>query len=143
MNLRHILSGALLLGAVAATAGAQDTTAHKPGGLNKIAHNVSKTLKRAGRDTKAETHRDASAVHRTLKKGGNDIKGQAARTTDADDKAAPGHKPGGLNKAARKVSHAIKHTGRKAKHGLKHAAGDTHRTLKRTGNAIKDTTRKP
>ena len=36
----------------AATAGAQQDE-HKPGGLNKVAHDISKTSKKAGQDTKA------------------------------------------------------------------------------------------
>ena len=39
---------------------------HKPGGLNKVAHNVSNASKKAGRDTKAEIKRDASKAHGAL-----------------------------------------------------------------------------
>jgi hypothetical protein len=69
------------LGAVAALAlfaalplRAQDTSSHKPGGLNKVAHNVSNTMKKAGRDTKAEVHRDASKTHNALTDAGNNTK---------------------------------------------------------------------
>ena len=76
-----VLATAVVLGAIAAPLKAQDTAATKPGGLNKVAHNVSKTMKKAGRDTKAEVHRDASKTHQTLTKAGNDTKAQLKRTT--------------------------------------------------------------
>src|SRR3982751_4814059 len=54
MGLKLNLAAAAALAVFAASpARAQDTSSHKPGGLNKIAHNVSNTFKKAGRDTKA------------------------------------------------------------------------------------------
>src|SRR6185503_18761346 len=70
MRIGMVLATAIALGAMAAPLKAQDTTTKKPGGLNKVAHNVSKTMKKAGRDVKAEVHRDASKTHQTLTKAG-------------------------------------------------------------------------
>ena len=50
-HVRYAVVAAALSLFVAASAQAQDD--HKPGGLNKVAHDVSKTAKKAGRDTKA------------------------------------------------------------------------------------------
>ena len=58
----------------APAARAQDTNSHKPGGLNKVAHDISNTSKKAGRDTKAELHRDGSRTHNALKDAGNETK---------------------------------------------------------------------
>lgn len=117
---------------------AQDTTTHKPGGLNKVAHDVSKASKKAGRDTKAEVHRDASKAHQTLKKAGNDTKAQLKKTTGYTTPApSPEHKPGGVNKVARQVSHASKTAGAHAKHSVKHAASQTHDSLTKAGNKVK------
>ena len=86
---------------------AQDTTGKKPGGLNKVAHDVSKTAKKAGRDTKAEVHRDASAAHQGLRKAGNETKTVAGNATGI-------HKIGGsVGAAAQDVSHASKEAGAK------------------------------
>jgi hypothetical protein len=124
--------------AFAAPLHAQDTTTHKPGGLNKVAHDVSKASKKAGRDTKAEVHRDASKAHRALKKAGNDTKAQAKRTTGYTTPApSANHKPGGVNKVARQVSHASKKAGAKAKHSVKHAAAEAHDTLTKAGKHAK------
>ena len=79
IQLRYLVVAAALSLAGPVSARAQD--AHKPGGLNKVAHDVSKTAKKAGRDTKAEVKRDASKTHRTLKKAGNDTKAELKRTT--------------------------------------------------------------
>ena len=43
----HLVFVTALLATMSAAAAAQDTT-HKPGGLNKVAHDVSKTAKKAG-----------------------------------------------------------------------------------------------
>ena len=49
--------------------------AHKPGGLNKVAHDVSSTAKKAGRDTKAEVKRDEVKTHAGLQNAGNTLQG--------------------------------------------------------------------
>lgn len=143
MRIAHLLAG-LALGAVITTAAqAQDTT-HKPGGLNKVAHDVSKTAKKAGRDTKAEAKRDASKTHHALKKAGNDTKSTLKTATGDTMPKDPNHKPGGVNKVARDVSHASKETGAKVKHGVKHTASAAHKAAKKTGRdakeAVRDTT---
>ena len=64
MKIRHVLAGLMVAGAFAAPLRAQDTVPQKkPGGLNKIAHDVSKTPKKAGQDTKAEVHRVIAERH--------------------------------------------------------------------------------
>src|SRR5690349_17448256 len=148
MRIRMILATAAVLGAIAAPLRAQDTTATKPGGLNKVAHNVSKTMKKAGRDTKAEVHRDASKTHQTLTKAGNDTKAELKRTTGVTSKSpSPGHKPGGVNKLARDVSHTSKTLGAKAKHTVKKSSSAAHQDLTKAGKnakeVVKDSVKKP
>ena len=110
---------------------AQDTAAKKPGGLNKVAHDVSKTVKKAGRDTKAEVKRDASKAHATLTDAGNDTKTAAGNATGI-------HKVGGdVGKAAQAVSSTSKKTGRKAKHSLKKASSAAHNDLTKAGKDAK------
>ena len=147
MRIGMILATAVVLGAIGAPLKAQDTTT-KPGGLNKVAHNVSKTMKKAGRDTKAEVHRDASKTHQTLTKAGNDTKAELKRTTGVTTKStSPNHKPGGVNKLARDVSHTSKTVGAKAKHTVKHAGSSAHQDLTKAGKnakeAVKDSVKKP
>lgn len=143
MRILPLLAGLALGAVVSTTAKAQDTT-HKPGGLNKVAHDVSSTAKKAGRDTKAEVKRDASKTHHALKDAGNDTKSSLKNATGDTIPKDPDHKPGGLNKAARDVSHASKVAGAKVKHHVKHTASSAHRSLKKTGRdtkeAVKDTT---
>jgi hypothetical protein len=126
------------MGALAAPLHAQDTAqAKKPGGLNKVAHDVSKTMKKAGRDTKAEIKRDASKAHGALTDAGNDTKTAAGNATGI-------HKVGGdVGKAAKKVSHASKKTGAKVKHGVKNAAATAHDSLSKAGKDAKETVKKP
>lgn len=85
---------------------AQDTSSHKPGGLNKVAHDVSNTAKKAGRDTKAEVKRDASKTHGTLQDAGNETKTVLKKTTGI--KGSTNKHPGGLNKVARDISNTSK-----------------------------------
>jgi gas vesicle protein len=145
MRIHYLFVAVFTAGALAAPLRAQDT---KPGGLNKVAHDVSKTAKKAGKDTKAEVHRDASKTHRTLKKAGNDTKAELKHTTGVTTPAPDAdHKPGGLNKAARDVSHASKKAGAKAKHSVKRTAAEAHGELSKSGKdakqAIKDSIKKP
>ena len=55
-----------------ATARAQDD--HKPGGLNKVAHDISNTSKKAGRDAKAEKNRVKSKAHGAATEAGKSMK---------------------------------------------------------------------
>ena len=128
------LAAALSLFAVA-TAGAQEE--HKPGGLNKVAHDVSATAKKAGRDTKAEVHRDASKTHNALTDAGNATKTTLKKTTGI--KAPQSHQPGGLNKIARNVSNTSKKAGSDAKAEKNHVKGDLHGATTEAGKSVKDT----
>ena len=108
------------------------------------ASNVSKTIKKAGRDTKAEVHRDASKTHQALTKAGNDTKGELKRTTGVTSQTPDAeHKPGGVNKLARDVSHAGKKLGAKAKHGVKKTSSEAHGELTKAGKDAKEAVKKP
>jgi hypothetical protein len=143
---RHYVRFAVVAAALslfaAASASAQDTTqdGHKPGGLNKVAHDVSNTAKKAGRDTKAEVHRDASRTHNTLTDAGNGTKEVIKKTTGLHGSHAS--KPGGLNKVAHDISNASKKAGSDAKGTVRDAKSDAHGALTETGKSIKDTTLK-
>jgi hypothetical protein len=111
--------------------------AHAQGGLKKVAHDVSSTVKKAGRDTKAEVHRDASKAHNALTDAGNHTKEAAGDVTGI-------HKVGGdVGKAARKVSHASKKTGRAARKGVNKAKSEAHSDLTKTGKDAKAEVKKP
>jgi hypothetical protein len=144
MRIRHLLAAAVAFGLLTLPAQAQDTAQKKPGGLNKVARNVSKTMKKAGRDTKAEVRRDAGKTHIALKDAGNDTKAQLKRTTGVTSKTPDStHKAGGLNKMARDVSHASKKAGANVKHAVKKAGSDTHKELTKTGKDAKEAAKKP
>jgi hypothetical protein len=137
MKIRTMMVAALSLGVFVAPLHAQEPEAKKPGGLNKVAHNVSKTLKKAGRDTKAEVRRDAAKAHNGLTDAGNKTKEVAGEVTGI-------HKVGGdVGKAAKAVSHESKKAGAKAKHGVKHAKADAHKSLTKSGKDAKEEVKKP
>jgi ketol-acid reductoisomerase len=123
----------------AATVRAQD--AHKPGGLNKVAHDVSNTAKKAGRDTKAEVKRDEVKSHAKLQNAGNETKTAIKKTTGI--KGSQADHPGGLNKVAREVSHAGKSVGRKARTKMNKAKSKTHAELTKEGKDAKESAKKP
>ena len=133
-----VAAAALSVFAISTSAQAQE--AHKPGGLNKVAHDVSNTAKKAGRDTKAEVHRDASKTHNTLKDAGNDTKAQLKRTTGI--KGSQSHQPGGLNKVARNISRTSKKAASDTKAEKNRVKSNVHGELTETGKSIKDTTLK-
>jgi len=142
MRIQYVFGAVLALSALTMPLRAQEDK--KPGGLNKIAHNISKTAKKAGRDTKAEVHRDASKTHNVLTKAGNDTKAELKRETGVTSKSPDAeHKPGGVNKLARDVSHSSKKMGSKAKHGLKKAGSDTHNDLTKAGKDTKAAVKNP
>jgi hypothetical protein len=144
MRIRYMLVATLVAGALAAPLRAQDTTTKKPGGLNKVAHNISKTSKKAGQDTKAVVHRDASKTHQALKKAGNDTKAELKKTTGVTSKTPEqGTEPGGVNKVARSVSHASKEAGAKVKHAVKKTSSEAHGEATKLGKAAKDSVKKP
>ena len=65
----------------AATAGAQaQADTNKPGGLNKVAHDISKTSKKAGSDIKAEKNRVKSKAHGAATETGKSIKDTVLKT---------------------------------------------------------------
>lgn len=132
-----VLTAALTLLA-AATAQAQEEK--KPGGLNKVAHDVSNTVKKAGRDTKAEVKRDASKAHHVAQDAGNETKTVLKKTTGI--KGSNSEHPGGLNKMAREVSKTGKKVGRSARTEKDKAKSGVHGALTETGKSIKDTTLK-
>ena len=120
----------------AAAAGAQQDTA-KPGGLNKVAHDVSKTSKKAGRDIKAEAKRTGSKAHNGLTDAGNATKKTLKKTTGI--KAPQSHQPGGLNKVARDISKTSKKAGSDTKAEVKRVKGKAHGTATEAGKSVKDT----
>ena len=129
------LAAALSLFGAAATAGAQD--ANKPGGLNKVAHDISKTSKKAGRDIKAETKRASSKAHNELTDAGNATKKTLKKTTGI--KAPQSHQPGGLNKVARDISKTSKKAGSDTKAEIKRTKGKAHGASTEAGKSLKDT----
>jgi hypothetical protein len=141
MRVQQWAVGFGMIAIFAAAAAAQDTTpGKKPGGLNKVAHDISKTSKKAGRDVKAAVKVASSDTHQALKKAGNDTKAQAKRTTGYTTPApTDSTKPGGVNKLARDVSHASKSAGARTKHAVKKGAAETHGALTKAGKATKDT----
>jgi hypothetical protein len=118
---------------------AQDTT-HKPGGLNKVAHDVSNTAKKAGRDTKAEVKRDASTTHGALQNAGNETKTVLKKTTGIH--GSHNAHPGGLNKVAHDISNTSKKAASDAKGAVRHDKAEAHGALTEKGKSIKDTTLK-
>lgn len=122
---------------LALPAGAQEPE-KKPGGLNKVARNVSSTVKKAGRDTKAEVKRGSSKAHNALTDAGNDTKAELKRATGI--KAPQSHQPGGLNKMAREVSKSSKKLGSNAKAEKNRVKSDLHGAATEAGKSVKDTT---
>jgi len=142
MRIQQLLATLGMITALGAVASAQDTVPPKqPGGLNKVAHDVSKASKTAGRQAKADLKSASSATHHTLKRAGNATKDEAKEATGYVPPDS-GHKPGGLNKVARNVSKTGKKTGSRAKHAVKSSSSETHEALQNTGNAAKDTLKK-
>ena len=121
----------------AATAGAQQADTSKPGGLNKVARDVSNTSKKAGRDTKAEAKRAGSKAHNELTDAGNETKATLKKATGI--KAPQSHQPGGLNKVARDISNTSKKAGRDTKAELKRVKSKAHGAATETGKSVKDT----
>src|SRR5258708_38780378 len=126
MRIHQVMATLGILTAFGTVARAQDTTPpKKPGGLNKVAHDVSKTSKKAGRDAKEEAKAASSSTHKVLKKAGNDTKNEAKRETGVVPPDS-GHKPGRVNKVSRNVSRAGKRNGAQEKHAGQSGAHATH-----------------
>src|SRR3954465_3332868 len=102
MRVHQWIAGLALMTSFAAGAAAQDTVtppAKKPGGLNKLARDVSHASKVAGRQLKANLKSTSSSTHKALQKAGNDTKAESKRVTGyTTPSPSPDHKPGGLNK---------------------------------------------
>lgn len=124
----------------ASSASAQAQEEHKPGGLNKVAHDVSKTVKKAGRDTKAEVKRGSSKAHNGLTDAGNNTKTVLKKTTGI--KGSQSDHPGGLNKVARDISKTSKRAASDAKAEKNRVKSNVHGELTETGKSLKDTTLK-
>ena len=137
INVRIAALAAALSVYGAATAGAQQADTSKPGGLNKVAHDVSNTSKKAGRDTKAEVKRAGSKAHNGLTDAGNETKAVLKKTTGI--KAPQSHQPGGLNKVARDISNTSKKAGRDTKAELKRVKSKAHGAATEAGKSVKDT----
>ncbi|MEP6732300.1 MAG: hypothetical protein ABJE10_16765 [bacterium] len=119
---------------------AQDTSSHKPGGLNKVAHDVSKTAKKAGQDTKAEVKRDASKTHGALQNAGNETKTVLKKTTGIHGSTNP--HPGGLNKVAHDISNTSKKAASDTKAEKNRLKSKAHGEATEMGKSAKDTTLK-
>ena len=120
----------------AASAGAQQADTAKPGGLNKVAHDISNTSKKAGRDTKAEMKRAGSKAHNTLKDAGNETKTVLKKTTGI--KGSQSHQPGGLNKVARDISKTSKKAGSDIKAEKNRVKSKAHGAATEAGKSVKD-----
>jgi Skp family chaperone for outer membrane proteins len=139
-HIRYAVAAAALSIFAASSASAQAPAEHKPGGLNKVARDVSKTMKKAGRDTKAEVKRGSSKAHNALTDAGNDTKAELKRTTGI--KGSQSHQPGGLNKVARDISKTSKKAASDTKAEKNRVKSDVHGALTETGKSVKDTTLK-
>jgi hypothetical protein len=130
MRFKTLWMVAFSLGVFALPARAQGT-------LNKVAHDVSSTVKKAGRDTKAEVHRDADKAHNALTDAGNSTKAAAGNATGV-------HKVGGdVGKAAHKVSHSSKKVGRSARKDMNSAKSQAHKDLTKSGKDAKKEVKTP
>lgn len=138
--MKHVRFAAVAALALFAALPARAQDDHKPGGLNKVAHNVSKTLKKAGRDTKAEVKRDASKTHNALTDAGNGTKTVLKKTTGI--KGSTNKHPGGLNKVARNISNTSKRAGSDAKAEKNRVKSNLHGAATEAGKSVKDTTLK-
>lgn len=137
---QHIRFAAVAAIALFAALPAQAQEEHKPGGLNKVAHNVSNTMKKAGRDTKAEVKRDASKTHGALQEAGNETKTVLKKTTGIH--GSNKEHPGGLNKIARNISNTSKKAGRDTRAEKDRVKSKAHGAATEMGKSIKDTTLK-
>ena len=140
VRIAAIAAAISLYGASAGAQEAQKDDANKPGGINKVARDVSATAKKAGRDTKAEVRRGTSKAHNGLTDAGNETKAVLKKTTGI--KAPQRENPGGLNKVARNVSKASKKAGSDVKGALNGASAEAHSKATEAGKSLKDTTLK-
>lgn len=121
----------------ATTVSAQQAEEKKPGGLNKVARDISKTSKKAGRDTKAEIKRASSKAHNELTDAGNATKATLKKATGI--KAPQSHQPGGLNKVARDISKTSKKAASDVKAEKNRVKSKAHGEATEAGKSLKDT----
>lgn len=140
MNFRIRIAAAAALALFAAMPASAQQEEKKPGGLNKIARNVSSTVKKAGRDTKAEVKRDASKAHNALTDAGNNTKTVLKKATGI--KGSQSHEPGGLNKIARDISKTSKKAASDTKSEKNRVKSNVHGAATEAGKSVKDTTLK-
>jgi hypothetical protein len=136
-HVRFAVVAAALSLCAAGSVRAQAPDDHKPGGLNKVAHDVSNTVKKAGRDTKAEVKRDASKAHHVAQDAGNNTKTVLKKTTGIH--GSNSEHPGGLNKVARDISKTGKKAARDTRAEKDRVKSNAHADLTHAGVAVKDT----
>ena len=137
----HVRFAAVAALALFAALPARAQEAHKPGGLNKVARDVSNTAKKAGRDTKAEVHRDASRTHNALTDAGNGTKTVLKRTTGIH--GSHNAHPGGLNKVAHDISNTSKRAASDTKAEKNRVKAKGHAEATAMGKEIKEAPKKP
>lgn len=133
---RYSMAVAALSVMTAVATPAQQPPAKKPGGLNAVAHNVSKTVKKAGRDSKAEIKRFGSKAHIAAKDAGNDTKQFLSRTTGI--KGSQKENPGGLNKVARDFSSTMKKAARDTRDEKNRVKAKAHAKATDAGKTVKE-----
>src|SRR3979411_1354710 len=121
----------------AGSARAQAPDDHKPGGLNKVAHDARKPVKKAGRDTKAEVKRDASKGHHVAQDAGNNTKTVLKKATGIH--GSTNENPLGLHKGAPATHKTGKKAARDTRAEKDRVKSNAHGELKETGIAVKDT----
>ena len=137
----HVRFAAVAALALFAALPARAQDDHKPGGLNKVARDVSRTAKKAGRDTKAEVHRDASKTHNALTDAGNETKTVLKKTTGIH--GSRNAHPGGLNKVAHDISNASKRAASDTKAEKNRVKSKVHGAATEAGKEIKEAPKKP
>ena len=133
-QLIHVVALAALALFAALPARAQED--HKPGGLNKVAHDISNTSKKAGRDTKAEVKRDASKAHGELQEAGNETKTVLKKTTGIH--GSRNKHPGGLNKVAHDISNTSKRAASDTKAEVRRDKAKLHAKATDEGKEMKE-----
>lgn len=115
---------------------AQDTLPQKkPGGVTKVAKDISKASKKAGRDTKAELKRAGSKAHHVAQDAGNGTKKALKDVTGI--KAPQKENPGGLNKIARDISKTGKKAARDTRDEKNRVKSKAHAAATKTGKKLK------
>lgn len=151
MRIRWVLAAAVVAGSLVGTSAMaqQDTTQGDVAiygkqikhAVKKAASNTHRALTKAGNDTKAELHRDASKAHRALRKTGNATKDELGEVSGGEVSQDTSH-ANPVKKAASRVHHTLKKTGRHAKRQLRSQSSKAHHALKASGRDIKEDMKK-